>query len=196
MTEDRTVIFAMSGAGWVVYRIHTASTRYSLGIFAGSAERRRCAVLRGMSHGTPINAEDSAPLVGDRSLFDASPSEWIGQRLQIGTTKTSPIKSVDLEDDPIVVTSITSMAPAVTNSRQLAAAPSEPPPRRQKPAYPADMVEYAETAAALLRAIYSKEDLADDLRAHPKLETRFRVAVGECFLILKALGERFAEPKG
>jgi hypothetical protein len=196
MAEERTVIFAMSGAGWTVYRIHTASSRYTLGVFAGNAQRRRCAVLRGMSHGTGINAEDSAPLVGSQSLFDVPPSEWIGHRLQIGTTSTSPIRSVDLEDDPMIVTSITSSAPVVTSSRDLARAPTEaPPPRRQKPAYPADMVEYAETAAALLRAIYTKEDLPTDLRAHPKLETRFKMAVGECFLVLKALGERFAEPR-
>jgi hypothetical protein len=193
MAEERTVMFALSGAGWVVYRIHTASSRYTLGVFAGSAERRRCAVLRGMSHGTHINAEDSAPLVGDKSLFELPPSEWIGHRLTIGTTNTSSIRSVDLEDDPVVVTSITSGATVVTSSRQLAPTPSEPPPRRPRPAYPADMVEYAETAAGLLRAVYTKEDLATDLRENPKLERRFKVAVGECFLVLKALGERFAD---
>ena len=53
------------------------------------------------------------------------------------------------------------------------------------------MVEYAETAASLLQAVYAKEDLAEDLHTHPKLERRFKVAVGECFLVLKALGERF-----
>lgn len=194
MDEDRTIIFSASGAGWVVYRVQTASSRYSLGIFAGSGERRRCAVLRGWSHGAHINAEDSAPLIGERSLFELSPSEWIGQRLRIGTTNTSPVQSVELEDDPTVVTSITSFAPAVTSSRQLAPASAESErPRRQRSAYPADMVEYAETAASLLRAVYSKEGLADDLRGQADLERRFKVAVGECFLVLKALGERFTD---
>jgi hypothetical protein len=125
MIEERRIIFTASGTGWVVYRVHTASSRYSLGVFGGSGERRRCAVLRGWSHGTQVNAEDSAPLIGEKSLFELSPSEWIGQRLRIGTTNTSPVQSVELEDDPTVVTSITSFAPAISTSRQLAQAPAE-----------------------------------------------------------------------
>ena len=199
MDEMRTEIYTVSGAAWAVYRVQTASSRYSLGVYPGSGERRRCAVLRGWSHGAHVNAEDSAPLVGDKSLFELSPSEWIGQRLQIGTTKMSPVRSVELEDDPTVITSITSGAPMVITSRQMApvAASAEPErPKRQRPAYPADMVEYAETAASLLRAVYAKEGLAGDLRGQVDLERRFKVAVGECFLVLKALGERFVEREG
>jgi len=194
MSEDRTIIFAVTGAGWVVYRVQTASSRYTLGVFGGSGDRRRCAVLRGWSHGAHINAEDSAPLIGDKSLFEVSPSEWIGQRLRIGTTNTSSVQSVELEDDPTVVSSITSLAPAVSSSRQLVQPTAESErPKRQRPAYPADMVEYAETAASLLRAVYAKEELARDLRGQGDMERRFKVAVGECFLVLKALGERFTD---
>src|SRR3954471_21089770 len=83
MDDDRTIIFTVTGAGWVVYRIQTASSQYTLGVFGGSGDRRRCAVLRGWSHGAHLSAEDSAPLIGDKSLFEVSPSEWIGQRLRI-----------------------------------------------------------------------------------------------------------------
>ncbi len=196
MDEERTIIVKPSAAGWVVYRVQTKSSRYTLGVFGGSAGRRRCAVLRGSSHGEQVNAEDSAPLVGEKSLFDLSPPEWVGHSLQIGTTKTSPIQSVELEDDPIVVTSVTSLAPVVTSSREFEAGSSKrAATTRQWSAYPADMVEYAESAAKLLQAVYAKQDLADDLRAHPKLAQRFKFAVGECFLVLKALGERFSEPE-
>src|SRR5688572_1810013 len=100
MSTEHTVIgFPFLDTGWKVYRIETASSRYHLGVFPGDGVRRRCAVLKGTSHGRHIEAQDSAPLLGGRSLFDVPESEWIGHSLEVGTARTSPIRSVEPESD-------------------------------------------------------------------------------------------------
>lgn len=189
----------MSEVGWIVYRVRTASSQYHLGLFAGGLGRRQCAVLRGMSHGLgrSVDMQDSAPLVGGKSLFQVPPSDWVGKQLEIGTATTSPIRSVEEERDRGIVTSITSSASlAVAESPQPVRThvrPAQPAPESEWAPYPEDYVERVEIAARLLRAVYQKKALIEDLKKHEELSQRFQLGLSECFLMLKAIGGRVAE---
>ncbi|MGQ0503726.1 MAG: hypothetical protein ACT4TC_00245 [Myxococcaceae bacterium] len=198
---SKTVVMSLSEVGWTVYRVRTASSEYHLGLFAGGMGRRQCAVLRGMSHGLgrSVDMQDSAPLVGGKSLFEVPPSEWIGKQLEIGTTTTSPVRSVDEERDRGIVTSITSAASlAVADSQQQPARtyvrPVQPaPPESEWAPYPEDYVERVEIAAKLLRSAYQKRNLVEDLKARSELLERFQLGLSECFLMLKAMGGKMTE---
>jgi hypothetical protein len=178
-------------SGWTVYRIHTAASQYTLGVFDGSGGARRVAVLQGTSSsGDRVNAQDSDPrITGGRSLFDVPSSEWVGAALEIGTIHTSIIRSVGPETNERATLSVLT-GTDVTHSRY--DAPREEgrsrPPERSS--YPETYVEYAESAATCLRAVYAKTELRRDLNGHPDLERRMGVALAECALVLQATADR------
>src|SRR5689334_7601776 len=89
---------------WKVYRVNTQGNLYHLGICAGRNGVRACAVLRSQGKG---DVTDCAPLIGGKSLFEVEPTGWVGYCLEVGTTKTSAVQAVDLEDDVSIVRSIT-----------------------------------------------------------------------------------------
>jgi 6-pyruvoyltetrahydropterin/6-carboxytetrahydropterin synthase len=60
--------------------------------------------------GQMIDLQDSAPLIGGQSLFDVPPAHWVGKPLEMGTATTSPIQSVETEQDPNVVQAMTQAA--------------------------------------------------------------------------------------
>jgi hypothetical protein len=173
---------------WRVYRIRTANSTYHLEVEAQSARYpRRVAVLTclephsraGESH------EDSSPKAGGESLFVLSPMEWIGKCLTVGTVRTSELVSVDF---------ISSAETRSAKPRPSAPAPApvrqhEPEPPRWAP-FPAGQVEMAEVAASLLKTVCHRRDLADALRADPRLRRRFEMALSECGLMLEAINER------
>ena len=194
--EEKTIVTLFSRLTWRVYRVETQSSVYTVGLYEGEAGRRPCAVLHGTSHGTPIAAQDSSPLVGERSLFDVAPSEWVGYSIEIGTVTTSSVRRVEVEDDEQKIQAVTRQGEVTQigygdGARQERKQQSDQPHRGWSP-YPADRVQYVESAASLLRAVYSRSELVADLRAHPDLMRRLQVAVGECFLMIKALGSRLA----
>jgi hypothetical protein len=199
MTE-KTTVFSISALGWTVYRVRTTSSRYHLALFLGDGSRRRkCGVLRGTSEGLgrSIDIQDSAPLIGGRSIYDVPPQEWVGSVLEIGTATTSPIREVAKEEDRAVVTSITSSivragggSPTSIKEKPVAQAiviadPKPEPPRR--PAYPEDHVEGLEQAANWLRMVYRKTGLVRDLERHPELLERFQMAFGECRVLMEGV---------
>jgi len=91
-TMDRTELIGLDGPGWAVFEVTTASSSYCLGLHPG----KRLAVLRGFSGGLGhhIDARDRDPHIDGRSLFEVAPEEWIGGRLEVGTTVTSPVRAV------------------------------------------------------------------------------------------------------
>jgi hypothetical protein len=194
MDDERTIVVSDSRRKWTVYRIATSSSEYHLGIFAGGTGRRRCAVLRGRSsQGNSVSAEDTNPLIGNTSLFDVPPAEWLGARLDIGTTRTSAVRSVELEEDPAVIHFMTR---PLTN---VALAEDSPRPSERRlyaatrAAYPEDCIEQTELAAKCLTAVYAKNELLHDLKSQAELRRRFELAMGECFLLIKAMGTRISK---
>jgi 6-pyruvoyltetrahydropterin/6-carboxytetrahydropterin synthase len=124
---------------WKVYRLKTLSSEYHLGVFAGESGHRPCAILRGLSRGLGqlIDLQDSAPLIGGKSLFGIPPEKWIGKSLEMGTATTSPIQSVEEEKDLRVIASLTrAVARAVVESetrpvpRDLMTPQAQPVPTR------------------------------------------------------------------
>lgn len=205
MSERTCIMMVSSEAGWIVYRVRTASSEYHLGVFSGGWGKRACAVLRGRSRGgmgETIDVQDSAPLVGGESLFSAAPSSWVGRTLEIGTVTTSPIRSVEEERDRSIVTAITTRENLARTGAETAAAPrtSVRAPRKEETStwapYPEDHVEYVELASRLLRAAYQKRGLLTDMAAHPHLCDRFELALSECFLMLKGIGGKMASEVG
>src|SRR6187402_11445 len=127
MAELTTIL--KPGISWRVYRIQTRGSEYHLGVFNGSDGRRPCVVLRGLSRGLgqTVDLQDSAPLIGGRSLFDLPPSEWVGKALEVGTATTSAVQSVQEEPDPSVVAALTQAAARIVGE-PLTGALSTPTP--------------------------------------------------------------------
>lgn len=182
--SEKTVcvsIGELAGAqGWAVYRVRTASSTYHVAIAPAGA--RRFAVLRGYSVGVGrvIDVCDSAPQVGDASLFDVAPGKWSGKPLAFGTTVTSHVIEAAPETDAAVRTVVTSA---------LVARPV-PSSERDRVPYPEDWVEHAELAAAVLRQLYQRKGLLEDIEQRPAMHERLNVALAECALLLRAIAGR------
>jgi hypothetical protein len=184
-------------SSWKVYRVRTQGSIYHLGICGGRDGLRRCAVLRSASKG---DVTDCAPLIAGQSLFDVAPDGWVGGCLEIGTTKTSPVLGVDVEEDISIVRSITN-----SGVKMVMITPHASPPHPQqrdqsvvtsrRPAYPEDYVERAEAAASYLRKCARVQSLAEDLRrtSDPHLVERYRLALDDAATRLLALKKALDE---
>ena len=166
----------------------TQSSTYVVGLFdLGSA--RPFAMMRGMSQGMghEIDLRDSDPRIGDVSLFEMPPAQWVGQRIDMAGTKTSPVASAVEEKNPVHTDTLirTLMQPM---PRSVAKTASEPPsPRRQEEGpkreqrreapYPENMVEYVEVLASVLRNLASNATAIDDIGRHANLVARLKVAL-------------------
>jgi hypothetical protein len=187
MGTEKTVIVSFDGiakgADWVVYRVRTQNGQYAVGIHEG-IKGRKLAVLTNVrfvkSAEDMRESQDSAPLVGDRSLFSVPYREWIGEPLSIGAIRTSPIVAIDPETDPYIVEEVSrvTMAKIVMN----------PVPERSP--YPRREVELAEAASHILHRLYDRTDLFRDVKSDEELERRLRTSLETCTLMLRALSER------
>jgi hypothetical protein len=182
--SDKTVCVSIGeltrAQGWSVYRVRTSSSTYHVAIAPHQAHR--FAVLRGYSMGAGrlIDVRDSDPQVGDESLFDIPPAAWSGKPLAFGTTVTSPVVEAAPETDASIVTVVTSALVPTSNPAR--------PRDRDRVAYPEDWVEHAELAAEILRGVYRRTGLLDDIQRRPGLYERFNVALADCALQLRAIG--------
>lgn len=168
--------------GWAVYRVRTGSSTYHVAIAPAGAGR--FALLRGYSVGVGrmIDVRDSLPRIGDDSLFDVAPAAWSGKALAFGTTVTSPVIEAAPETDARLVTVVTSALVALPPS-------SEAPERNHVP-YPEDWIEHTEAAAAILRHLYRRRGLLEDIHLRPELHERLSVALAECALLLRAIARK------
>lgn len=175
-----TVTLTLGGlpSGWTVHRVKTRSSTYTLGLYTKPGERR-VAVLRGRSAGMgqDISAMDSDPRIGDESLFDVPVAAWVGKPLTIGTIGTSPVASVEKENDPAEVTGVvralstSSLAPrAATEAR----ASSRPPDVSR---YPLNYVEGLENMAAWLRRMANQPHIMEDIAERSAWTQRVRIAL-------------------
>jgi hypothetical protein len=181
----KTMFYDLRAAASTVYRITTQSSVYLLAMhqFAG----RRTVVVRGSLGSDKENViiRDTEPRIGEQSLWDVPFAEWVGHALQAGTMTTSRIRAVEVETDEDAVSSVTSVDLAVIPPSR----PKQAPPRA-RPAYPESRVQYAEDAAALLRAIQRESSLFADVGGNPLLQERLRLALTGCAVVLESLREK------
>lgn len=170
-----------------VFRVKTQSSNYVLGFFALDTTRP-FALMRGLSKGIghEIDLRDAAPRIGDHSLFELPPDQWVGLRIDMAGTTTSTVASAAEETNPehsqtIVRTLLqpVPVAPAARRSAPPASADSPPPrsPPRQEPPYPENLVEYVEILASVLRSLASNATAMEDIRRQPRLNARLKVAL-------------------
>lgn len=181
----------LNQAAFQVVRVETQSSVYLLGTYMQGG--RRFLVLRG-APGTDkadVLLRDSDPRVGERSLWDVPVPEWVGQQLQVATMTTTAIKAASVERDAQALEAIRGVTQIEVAPVQQARSVSypEPPPR----AYPESHVEYAEDAAACLRALLRTKSLFVDVAREPLLADRLRLALSACVISLEGLRLRAAE---
>lgn len=180
--SSHTMVFgieARRSEKWRVYRIRTENSAYELEVQAAQANgERRCAVLTCVEPAERAGEafEDSNPMIGGRSLFDASPMDWMGERLEVGTARTSEIRSVDF-----IEVASERRAPR----RQQPRSEALPPP--QWSPFPAGLVEMAEAAGSVLKAISHRPDLHRAIEGQPMLQRRLALALAECRLMLDVI---------
>jgi hypothetical protein len=160
-----------------VYRVHTADGSYSLGIFDGNPQQRICVVLRGIE-GELNRTQDREPLVGGVVLFDVPVSLWPGKVLEVGTLRTSRIRSVTPEDDLATIAEVTGTVV------KLSVGPAAPGRTRLE-----DQVTQVELAAKCLTAVYLRASLMD-LEGAPELRRRLQLALKDCLVSVNFLDEK------
>ncbi|MBM7115487.1 hypothetical protein [Archangium primigenium] len=191
MSDDVTRYARMSRLNsWEVYRVRTKTSIYTVGLH--EHEGRKFAVMRGESKnlGGKIDVRDSDPRIDGRSLFSLPPSMWIGKSLEIGTIATSRIVEVSEEQDKDIITSVTrvtAIAPASEHEPEKSKKPA-PESEYKEPPYPENYVREAQIAAYLLRKAYNERRLIEDLERDPEQLERFKVALADVALMLRALG--------
>lgn len=198
-----------------VYRVQTESSVYHLAIH--EEHGKKTVILRGQAGSDRENVvvRDSDPRIGDRSLFDVPPAQWVGQVLEVATMTTSPIVSVHREGDPLppeaVVrarvappeglgqnprivpvpargTSVGNPRPAPHDlARQLVTGQADP---QQAAPYPLRHVLYAEDVVTRLRSIHRRDRLWHDLSTDPKLQDRLMRALDQAEQLLEDIKKR------
>lgn len=83
------------------FRLVTQGSVYILSIH--EKRGRQHVILRGEQGGERENVvvRDSDPRLGEYSLFDLEPQEWVGHCLEVATLTTSEIKEVEIEPHQI-----------------------------------------------------------------------------------------------
>ncbi len=194
--HDGTMVFGSAvrrSEKWRVYRIRTANSTYELEVQAESADgARRCAVLTCVApHPNAGHSfEDSAPRIGAESLYGASPVDWIGRRLAVGTAITSEIVSVDFVKTASAPTRSAKPQPEAPRAQPPAPPLAQEQQRHVWSPYPLGELEMLETAANALRAVCHQRTMLDDLARDPLLLKRYRLALGACGVMLEALEKR------
>ena len=198
-----------------VYRVQTESSVYHVAIH--EEHGKKTVIVRGQAGTDRENVviRDSDPRIGDRSLFDVPPVEWVGNVLEVATMTTSPIISVYREGDPLppeaivrprvtapdglganprIVpvpargTSVGNPRPAPNDlARQLVTGQADP---QQAAPYPLRHVLYAEDVVTRLRSIHRRERLWHDLSDEPKLQDRLMRALDAAEQLLHDIKKR------
>jgi hypothetical protein len=174
-----------------VFRVETRASTYhvAMGVLGG----RPVAVLHGHSKGAVVREADGAPLIGDASLFDAAPAEWLDKPLRIGAVVTSPVASVAHECDPETTRDVT----AFFTCGGSVDAPGERwscvPPAAARPSPSSAVqriVQHAEVAAWCLRRLDESTDGVVAVLADPEARARLHDALDGCSALLKKLAQK------
>jgi hypothetical protein len=213
MDPTRTFFGDLRALAVTVYRVQTESSIYHV---AFHEERgRKYVVVRGQA-GTDrehVVVRDSDPRIGDDSLFEVAPDDWVGKPLEIATMRTSNVVSVYREGDPLpppphhqfkapapggmgdtprIVpvgargTHVGSSQPAQHDlARQLVTGQAD-----QAPPYPLRHVVYAEDVVTRLRSIHRRDRLWHDLSHDRELRERLSRALDQATELLDEIKKR------
>jgi hypothetical protein len=108
----RKTIFGFNRAASAVYRVITESSVYILGFH--EERSRKYVVVRGLP-GTDrehVVLRDSDPRIGDASMFDLPPHEWVGKTMEIATMTSSEVTAVVPETDRAAIASVGGDSPS------------------------------------------------------------------------------------
>jgi hypothetical protein len=213
MDGNRTIFGDLRVKAVTIYRVQTESSVY---VVAFHEERgRKYVVVRGQA-GTDrehVVVRDSDPRIGEQSLFDVPPADWVGQPLEIATMKTSNVVSVHREGDPAPAPAHHSFkAPAPggmgdtprivpVGARGTHVGNAKPAPHDlarqlvmgqadQAPPYPLRHVVYAEDVVTRLRSIHRREGLWHDLSHDRELRERLTRALEQATQLLAEIKQR------
>lgn len=180
---------------FLVLRVDTRASTYHVAI--GIVSGRLLACLRGDSPGRLVREADGAPLIGDASLFETSPGDWIGKPLRIGAVVTSPVCSVVAEEDELTVREVVAtfvereLTPSDAPARDAMPPSTHRPPssalRSGSATVAQRVVQHAEVAAWCLRRLHETEDGMQAARAEPEARARMHDALEDCAILLRQL---------
>jgi hypothetical protein len=108
----RKTMFGFSAVASAVYRVTTESNVYILGFH--EERGRRYVVVRGLP-GTDrehVVLRDSDPRIGEASMFEVPPHQWIGRSMEIATMSSSEVRAVTLETDRAAIASVGGDSPS------------------------------------------------------------------------------------
>jgi hypothetical protein len=111
----RKTMFGFSAVASAVYRVTTESSVYILGFH--EERGRKYVVVRGLP-GTDrehVVLRDSDPRIGDASMFEVAPHQWIGQSMEIATMSSSEVTGVTIEVDRAAIASVGGDSPSARN---------------------------------------------------------------------------------
>ncbi len=123
-------MFGFSAVASAVYRVTTESNIYILGFH--EERGRKYVVVRGLP-GTDrehVVLRDSDPRIGDGSMFEVPPHQWIGKHM---TMSSSEVTAVTIETDRAAIASVGGDSPSARNvwnpatGETMPGVPSRPP---------------------------------------------------------------------
>lgn len=135
----RKTMFGFNRAASAVVRVITESSVYILGFH--EERGRKYVVVRGLP-GTDrehVVLRDSDPRIGDASMFELPPHDWVGKNMEIATMTSSEVTAVMPETDRAAIASVGGDSPSARNLWDPAAGetapgwPSRPPGIPQLP---------------------------------------------------------------
>jgi hypothetical protein len=103
---NQTVFGDLRARAVAVYRVTTQASIYIIGFH--ELHGRKYVIARG-APGTDREAvvvRDSDPRVGEHSLFEVPPQDWVGKSLEIATMTSSPVTGVVQERDPVAIAAV------------------------------------------------------------------------------------------
>lgn len=103
---SQTVFGDLRERAVAVYRVTTQASVYIVGFH--EQRGRKFVIVRG-APGTDREAvvvRDSDPRVGEHSLFELPPTDWVGKSLEIATMTSSPVTAVVQEGDPSMIAAV------------------------------------------------------------------------------------------
>jgi hypothetical protein len=124
----KTIFGDFRQAASAVYRVITESSVYILGFH--EERGRRFVIVRGLP-GTDrehVVIRDSDPRIGDASMFELPPDQWVGRIMEIATMTSSQITAVAVETDRAAIALVGGDAPSAHSGWMRPAAPREPAP--------------------------------------------------------------------
>jgi hypothetical protein len=124
--RSKTMFGDFRWAASAVYRVTTESSVYLLGFH--EERGRQFVVLRGLP-GTDrehVVIRDSDPRIGEASMFELAPEDWVGKLMEVATMTSSAVTAVTAETDRAAVASVGGDSASANAGWMRPAAPREP----------------------------------------------------------------------